>query len=907
MALNFFLKRSGTASKRPDAVNMSLGEIDLNYDSVTGGLFYKDSAGSVVKVGGAEVSLTAPNSTPAGSAGNSLGEFWYNTNTTDLNMWNGSAWVSTTNLSGYLPLSGGTMSGDIVLFSQVPVDAASPASKYYADQIAAGFKPQTAVAAATTAALAGVVTYNNGTAGVGATLTLNTPITAIDGVTITSVGTRVLIKNQASTFQNGVYTYTSGGATTVLTRATDADQPSELLAGNTYYVTSGTVNGTNTYIQIPTVATVGTSAITYSLTSIKPFHKYSNEWNVDAVGGDDTNGTGSEEQPYKTIAKALAMAGGGGARIILHQGTYPETVTITNQNIDIQGANRSGASIQGVVTFNLPSSSARVYGVQFLNNVVQSGAGGVYIQSSTHSAGTTITKSGSGYLELDDAAADSALINVTGAGFVNVFNTRIGPVTVNNASAVVTLQDVSQSVAPTVTLGTFLANASSIFSTTESGNALTASASSAVYLRNVNFYTPSGAPARVSLAGNYSFNDVVVDRANSTLGTNLGSIARFDALDTFGPFYANGSAGTSGQVLVSGGSSSAPTWGTPAAATPTVAGSVLGLTNATNTALGCNALLSNTTGTDNVAIGLNAGCSNVGGPGNIFIGQNAGVATVGGYNTIIGAIALCAAGATPNSVTALGAGALRAATGTGGSCSAALGVNAGCALTDGSWNTFVGPWSGRNITSGSCNVTLGANVTVCSPLGSCQLAIGFNNTCNWLTGDSNKHIRPGAGIRDTAGNLGTNGQVLTSTGTAVQWRNLPGTPAIRSNTVNYTTSSTPFGTVTLCYNTAINDTTGWYNGSTGVFQPNIPGYYQLSASARLFTGSGTEVGMFFSCNGNIFSGNGGFSMTQGNISSLVYMNGTTDALCVQMFSSVASCTIGWNVLNRFSAQLTALA
>jgi hypothetical protein len=333
----------------------------------------------------------------------------------------------------------------------------------------------------------------------------------------------------------------------------------------------------------------------------------------------------------------------------------------------------------------------------------------------------------------------------------------------------------------------------------------------------------------------------------------------------------------------------------------------LGQTNATNAALGCNALVGNTTGTNNVAIGLNAGCSNVGGAGNIYIGQNAGVAAVGTFSTIIGAVALCAAGATPDSVTALGAGALRAATGTGGSCSAALGVNAGCALTAGCWNTFVGPWSGRNVTSGSCNVTLGANVTVSSPTGSCQLAIGYDNTCNWLTGDSNKHIRPGAGIRDTAGNLGTNGQVLTSTGTAVQWRNLPSAPAIRSNTVNYTTSSTPFNTITICYNTAINDTTGWYNGSTGVFQPNIPGYYQLSASARLFTGSGTEVGMFFSCNGNIFSGNGGFSMTQGNISSLVYMNGTTDALCVQMFSSVASCTISWNVLNRFSAQLTALA
>ena len=378
MALNFFLKRSGTASKRPDAANMSFGEIDLNYNAGTGGLFYKDSANSVVKVGPAQVGTTAPNATPAGSAGNSVGEFWYDTSTTSLKIWNGTSWVITVNTGGFLPLTGGTMtgdltfdssevysnlginfqdfskiqaisdststtssttaasstavktawdlanaalplaggsmSGDIVLFSQVPVNSANPASKYYADQIAAGFKPQTAVAAATAGALSGVVTYNNGTAGVGATLTLSTPITAIDGVTITTVGTRVLIKNQVSTLQNGVYTYTSGGATTVLTRATDADEPSKLLAGNAYFVNAGTVNANNTLVQIPTVATVGVSPITYTLSSVKPFHKYSNEWNVDPVGGDDTSGTGSEEQPYKTIAKALAMAGARLAR-----------------------------------------------------------------------------------------------------------------------------------------------------------------------------------------------------------------------------------------------------------------------------------------------------------------------------------------------------------------------------------------------------------------------------------------------------------------------------------------------------------------------------------------------------------------------------------------------------------------
>lgn len=95
MALNFLLKRSGTADKRPDPASMALGELDLNYDATTGGVFYKDSDGGVVKVGSAQVSATAPNATPAGSAGNSTGEFWLDTNTGVLNIWDGSVWVDT--------------------------------------------------------------------------------------------------------------------------------------------------------------------------------------------------------------------------------------------------------------------------------------------------------------------------------------------------------------------------------------------------------------------------------------------------------------------------------------------------------------------------------------------------------------------------------------------------------------------------------------------------------------------------------------------------------------------------------------------------------------------------------------------------------------------------------------------
>lgn len=127
MALNFLLKRSGTASKRPVAASMALGEIDLNYDANTGGVYYKDSAGAVVKVGPAQVSATAPNVSPAGSSGNSKGEFWYDTSTSTLKIYDGTTWVSAggggggsgtvTSISAGTGLTGGTIttSGTIAL------------------------------------------------------------------------------------------------------------------------------------------------------------------------------------------------------------------------------------------------------------------------------------------------------------------------------------------------------------------------------------------------------------------------------------------------------------------------------------------------------------------------------------------------------------------------------------------------------------------------------------------------------------------------------------------------------------------------------------------------------------------------------------------------------------------------
>ncbi len=81
MAVKIQHLRSDVASKRPTAAGLLAGEIALNIDSGTPGAFFKDESNNIIKLGPTEVGSSAPNATPAsgGSAGNTTGEFWYDT------------------------------------------------------------------------------------------------------------------------------------------------------------------------------------------------------------------------------------------------------------------------------------------------------------------------------------------------------------------------------------------------------------------------------------------------------------------------------------------------------------------------------------------------------------------------------------------------------------------------------------------------------------------------------------------------------------------------------------------------------------------------------------------------------------------------------------------------------------
>jgi hypothetical protein len=170
-------------------------------------------------------------------------------------------------LDAKLSLAGGTLTGALTL-SAAPTADLQAATKAYVDNLATGISVKEPVVAATSGNLAG--TYDNGTAGLGATITKasNGSIGTIDSQAVT-VGDRILLRAQTDAKQNGIYTITAvgdGSNPYVVTRATDSDNsPSAELTGGTFCLVTGGATFTNAGFVVTNSGTVviGTDNINY--------------------------------------------------------------------------------------------------------------------------------------------------------------------------------------------------------------------------------------------------------------------------------------------------------------------------------------------------------------------------------------------------------------------------------------------------------------------------------------------------------------------------------------------------------------------------------------------------------------------------------------------------------------------
>lgn len=198
------------------------------------------------------------------------------------------------------------------------------AIKTYVDSIVAGLSPKPAVRVATTANLTG--TYLNGASGVGATFTYtSTGVDTVDGVSL-ALNDLILLKDQTSAFQNGIYKVTTAGAVGVagiLTRHTAYDTSAEIVEGTYTIAEEGTANTGRMYILTTSGAvTVGTTNLTFTNLAV-----------ASAAAGSLTGSTlaaGVTASSLTSVGTLTGGATGAGFTVALSTSTITGTLSGTN-------------------------------------------------------------------------------------------------------------------------------------------------------------------------------------------------------------------------------------------------------------------------------------------------------------------------------------------------------------------------------------------------------------------------------------------------------------------------------------------------------------------------------------------------------------------------------------------------
>ena len=196
-------------------------------------------------IDGGTIDGTAINNSTIGASTPSTGAFTAVT-VDNLNI-NGNTISSTSGDIALSPTGSGVINASTSRITGVvdPTGAQDAATKAYVDAVKVGLDFKDSVRVASTA-----------------NLTISGPGAAIDGVTLTS-GDRVLLKDQSTGSQNGIYLF--NGAASAMTRATDADASSEVTSGLFVFVEEGTANSDNGYVLTTDGSiTVGSTALTFT-------------------------------------------------------------------------------------------------------------------------------------------------------------------------------------------------------------------------------------------------------------------------------------------------------------------------------------------------------------------------------------------------------------------------------------------------------------------------------------------------------------------------------------------------------------------------------------------------------------------------------------------------------------------
>jgi len=275
-----------------------------------------------------------------------------------------------TSIANHMPLAGGTFTGAVTLNAD-PATNLQPATKQYVDNLtAAALHFHEAVRLESPINLN--ATYNNGTAGVGATLTNAGTQAAlvIDGVAAV-VADRVLIYQQTDQTQNGVYTVTdigSGSTNWVLTRSSDTDTSGDsdansLDEGSYFFVSEGDTGAGESYVcNTQGTITFGTTNITFVQFSSALSYTAGTGININASRVISTSGVPTNADLTTLSATLATSIGNSNTLIAATSAALATSIANTNANVTtninaITSVNSAITSVNGVIT-NLSATLA---------------------------------------------------------------------------------------------------------------------------------------------------------------------------------------------------------------------------------------------------------------------------------------------------------------------------------------------------------------------------------------------------------------------------------------------------------------------------------------------------------------------------------------------------------------------
>jgi hypothetical protein len=486
--------------------------------------------------------------------------------------------------------------------STTPVSGNDVVNKTYLDYFATGLSWKQPVLCATTA-----------------NITLS-GLQAIDGVTVVA-GDRVLVKNQSTSSQNGIYL----ASATAWSRAPDADTWNELISSITFVETGSTLTGTAWYCTAQPGGTIGTTAIVWSNFSVAASYTAGTGLTLAGNQFSITN-TGVTAGAYGSASKTLtATVNAQGQLTVI---SAPDIAIANTQvsglgtmstqaasSVTITGGTINGTTIGGSVAAAVTATTFTGAGTGLTGTATSLSIGGNAATATLATTATNIAGGATGSVPYQTASGTTALLaagtdgfvlrlasgvpawsadytgtvtSVSGTGTVSGISlsgtvTTSGSLTLGGTLDLSAPPAIGGTTANTITGTTITANTKFVgtnFDASGSGGGALRTSSSASVLQwgaggGVNLtldgaFNMNPANATISIAptgtGTLTVNPATAGTMNNVaIGGSTPLAGAFTTLSATSTVSANGSVGSSGQVLTSAGAGSPAIWATPTA------------------------------------------------------------------------------------------------------------------------------------------------------------------------------------------------------------------------------------------------------------------------------------------------------------------------------------------------------